>query len=50
MNICVIGSGYVGLVTGICFASNDKHNLVFFDKNKKKIEALKKNKIDIYEK
>ena len=28
MKICVIGSGYVGLVTGICFASNDKHNLV----------------------
>ena len=50
MKICVIGSGYVGLVTGICFASNDKHNLVFFDKNKKKIEALKENKIDIYEK
>ena len=39
MKICVIGSGYVGLVTGICFASNDKHNLVFFDKYKTKIQA-----------
>ena len=33
MKICIIGSGYVGLVTGICFAANDKHDLVFFDKN-----------------
>ena len=30
MKVCVIGSGYVGLVTGICFAANDKHDVVFF--------------------
>ena len=45
MKVCVIGSGYVGLVTGICFAANDKHDVVFFDTNFKKIEDLKKNKI-----
>ena len=33
MKVCVIGSGYVGLVTGICFATNDKHDVVFFDTN-----------------
>ena len=45
MKVCVIGSGYVGLVTGICFAANDKHDVVFFDTNFKKIEDLKKDKI-----
>ena len=50
MKICIIGSGYVGLVTGICFASNDRHDVVFFDTNIKKVESLKKDKIDIYEK
>ena len=50
MKVCVIGSGYVGLVTGICFAANDKHDVVFFDTNFKKIEDLKKDKIDIHEK
>jgi len=50
MKVCVIGSGYVGLVTGICFAANDKHDVIFFDTNFKKIEDLKKDKIDIHEK
>ena len=50
MKVCVIGCGYVGLVTGICFAANDKHDVVFFDTNFKKIEDLKKDKIDIHEK
>ena len=50
MKVCVIGSGYVVLVTGICFAANDKHDVVFFDTNSKKIEDLKKDKIDIHEK
>ena len=50
MKVCVIGSGYVGLVTGICFAANDKHDVFFFDTNFKKIEDLKKDKIDIHEK
>ncbi len=50
MKICIIGSGYVGLVTGACFASNDKHDVTFFDKNKKKIKNLKRDNIDIYEK
>ena len=50
MKVCIIGSGYVGLVTGICFAANDKHDVVFYDTNFKKIEDLKKDKIDIHEK
>ena len=50
MKICIIGSGYVGLVTGICFAANDNHDVVFFDTNLKKIKDLKKDKINIHEK
>ena len=41
MKVCVIGSGYVGLVTGICFAANDKHDVVFFDTNFKKNRRFK---------
>ena len=41
MKVCIIGSGYVGLVTGICFAANDKHDVVFFDTNFKKIISSK---------
>ena len=48
MNICVIGCGYVGLVTGACFA--DLGNKVFcVDNNKKKINLLNNGIIPIYE-
>ena len=48
MKICMIGTGYVGLVSGACFA--DLGNTVFcVDKNKNKIEKLCKNKIPIFE-
>ena len=48
MKISVIGSGYVGLVTGACF-SEFGYEVVCIDKDKKKIDLLKKNIIPIYE-
>ena len=48
MKICVIGTGYVGLVSGACFA--DLGNTVLcVDKNVDKIEMLNNNQIPIYE-
>lgn len=48
MKIAIIGTGYVGLVSGTCF-SEFGHNVVCVDKDEKKIEALKNNQIPIYE-
>jgi len=48
MKICMIGIGYVGLVSGSCFA--DLGNTVWcVDKDKFKINSLKDNKIPIFE-
>ena len=48
MNISVIGTGYVGLVTGACFA--DLGNSVWcVDNDQKKIDSLKKGRVTIYE-
>ena len=48
MKICMIGAGYVGLVSGACFA--DLGNVVWcVDKNKKKIDMLNNNQITIFE-
>ncbi|MFA5142545.1 MAG: UDP-glucose/GDP-mannose dehydrogenase family protein [Candidatus Omnitrophota bacterium] len=48
MNICFIGAGYVGLVTGTCFA--DLGNTVFcIDNDEKKVKQLKAGVIPIYE-
>ncbi len=48
MNICVIGSGYVGLVTGACLADFGM-NVVGVDKDHSKVEALSRGKVPIYE-
>jgi UDPglucose 6-dehydrogenase len=48
MKIAVIGSGYVGLVAGTCFAETG-NNVVCVDKDVAKIDALKSGKIPIYE-
>ena len=48
MNICVVGSGYVGLVTGACLADFGM-NVVGVDKDHAKVEALLRGEIPIYE-
>jgi len=47
-NICVVGTGYVGLVTGVCFA--DLGNEVYcLDINENRIKDLRSGKMPIYE-
>ena len=48
MKICIIGTGYVGLVSGACFADLG-NNVYCVDKNKEKINLLNNNKIPFYE-
>ena len=48
MKISVIGCGYVGLVSGFCFADSG-HKVTCIDNSDKKIELLKDNKVPIYE-
>jgi UDPglucose 6-dehydrogenase len=47
-NICVIGVGYVGLVTGACLADLGNH-VVCLSRNKQKSDNLKKGILPIYE-
>ena len=48
MNICMIGTGYVGLVTGACLADFGM-DVVCVDKDADKIAALQRGQIPIYE-
>jgi len=48
MKIAIIGTGYVGLVTGTCF-SEFGHEVMCIDKDKQKISALQKGEIPMYE-
>ena len=48
MKLCMIGTGYVGLVSGVCFS--DVGNKVYcVDKDQNKINSLKKGDVPIYE-
>ena len=48
MKICMIGTGYVGLVSGVCF-SDLGNDVICVDRDKKKVEDLKRGIIPIYE-
>ena len=48
MKIAVVGSGYVGLVAGACFAENG-NEVICIDKDPAKVRALQRGQIPIYE-
>ncbi|WP_017304836.1 UDP-glucose dehydrogenase family protein [Spirulina subsalsa] len=48
MRVCVIGTGYVGLVTGVCL-SQIGHNVICIDNNEDKVKLMKAGQTPIYE-
>ena len=48
MNICLIGTGYVGLVTGTCLAESG-NNVICMDVDHEKISMLNEGRVPIYE-
>ena len=48
MNICVVGTGYVGLVTGTCFAETG-NNVTCVDIDEEKVKKMKNGQVPIFE-
>ncbi|NJN74200.1 MAG: UDP-glucose/GDP-mannose dehydrogenase family protein [Limnothrix sp. RL_2_0] len=48
MKVCVIGTGYVGLVTGVCL-SHMGHDVICIDNNEKKVKLMQSGRSPIYE-
>jgi UDPglucose 6-dehydrogenase len=48
MRVCVIGTGYVGLVTGVCLAHMG-HDVVCIDNNQAKVELMRSGQSPIHE-
>src|SRR5450755_524415 len=48
MDICIVGSGYVGLVSGACFAEVGDR-VICVDNDPRKVESLQAGRIPIYE-
>ncbi len=48
MELCIIGSGYVGLVTGACFAEVG-HHVICVDNDQRKVDMLQRGEIPIFE-
>ncbi|MEL6881157.1 MAG: UDP-glucose/GDP-mannose dehydrogenase family protein [Cyanobacteria bacterium J06643_4] len=48
MRVCVIGTGYVGLVTGVCL-SHIGHHVICVDNNEEKVQLMKSGQSPIYE-
>lgn len=48
MNICIVGTGYVGLITGTCL-SEMGNNVICVDNDKKKLEMLERGITPLYE-
>ncbi|MGA2121762.1 MAG: UDP-glucose/GDP-mannose dehydrogenase family protein [Methanoregula sp.] len=48
MKICIIGTGYIGSVTGACFAEMG-HHIIFVGRSRKKLDIIKSGKSPIFE-